>query len=56
MRSSHGSKNADTGYAAVVAAEAAWIQETIKQIIWRLGDQRSPANLPPITMADLPRL
>ncbi len=37
-------------------AEDAWLQETIKQIIWRVGDQRSPANLPPITMADLPRL
>ena len=37
-------------------AEDAWIQETIKQLIWRVGDQRSPANLPPVTMADLPRL
>ena len=34
--------------------EDAWIQATIKQIIWRLGDQRSSANLPTITMADLP--
>lgn len=37
-------------------AEDAWIQETIKQIIWRVGDQRSLANLPPITMVDLPPL
>ena len=36
--------------------EDAWIQETIKQIIWRLGDQRSPATLPTITMAAQPRL
>jgi hypothetical protein len=36
--------------------EDAWIQATIKQIIWRLGDQRSPATLPTITMAALPRL
>jgi hypothetical protein len=36
--------------------EDAWIQAVIKQIIWRLGDQRSPAILPPIAMADLPRL
>lgn len=37
-------------------AEDAWIQETIKRIIWRVGDQRSLASLPPITMADLPPL
>ena len=37
-------------------AEDAWIQETIKQIIWRLGDRRSLLNLPTITMVDLPRL
>lgn len=37
-------------------AETAWIQEAIKQMIWRLGDQRSTTELPTITMADLPSL
>src|SRR5437660_1649547 len=31
-------------------AETAWIQEAIKQIIWRVGDQRPIAVLPTITM------
>ena len=37
-------------------AETVWIQEAIKQIIWRLGDQRATTELPTITMADLPAL
>ena len=37
-------------------AETAWIQETIKQIILRVGDKRSVLGLPKITMAELPRL
>lgn len=35
-------------------AEDEWIHATIKQLIWRLGDQRSPVDLPTITMVDLP--
>ncbi len=35
-------------------AEAGWIQEALKQLIWRLGDRCSFLSLPTITMADLP--
>jgi hypothetical protein len=37
-------------------AESVWIEEAIKQIIWRTGDQRPLAELPTITMTHLPPL
>ena len=36
--------------------EIAWIEETIKRIILRMGDQRPLAELPKIMMTDLPPL
>ncbi len=38
------------------ASEAAWIEETIRQIIWRVGDQRPVSEWPMIGMADMPPL
>src|ERR671922_152376 len=34
--------------------EHAWLEAAVKMLIWRLGDTRSSAALPKITMADLP--
>lgn len=36
--------------------EHAWIEAAVKILIWRVGDTRAQADLPLITMADLPNL
>lgn len=40
----------------LTGSQGAWVEATVKHLIWRLGDTRIGSALPLITMSDLPPL